>query len=38
MLRVSGDEIDREYIGEWAKRLDLDAVWEMILNRLAQPK
>src|SRR5579872_782259 len=36
MLKISGDEIDRAYIGEWSERLDLDAIWKSILTRLAQ--
>jgi hypothetical protein len=36
ILKISGDEIDREYISEWAERLDLNAIWEMILSRVDQ--
>ncbi len=34
MLKVSGDEIDRAYISEWADRLDLGNIWKSILTRL----
>jgi len=34
MLQVSGSEIDREYIEEWAERLELGEIWQMILTRL----
>ncbi len=34
MLKVSGDEIDQAYIAEWAERLGLRDIWEMIQQRL----
>jgi hypothetical protein len=34
ILKVSGGEINRAYIDEWAQRLDLIEVWESIQNRL----
>ena len=34
MLKVSGEEIDREYISDWAERLGLKEIWETILHRL----
>lgn len=37
MLKVSGDEIDRAYIAEWADRLGLREMWEMIQRRVAEP-
>jgi hypothetical protein len=36
MLKVSGDEIDRAYISEWAERLDLGEIWKSILRRIGQ--
>ena len=36
MLQVSSSEIDREYIEEWAERLELNEIWQMILTRLGQ--
>jgi hypothetical protein len=35
MLCVSGDQINREYIGDWSNRLGLTAVWQAVLKRLA---
>ena len=37
MLRISGDEIDREYIRDWSNRLELSAVWQAVLVRLGEP-
>ena len=34
ILRVSGIKIDREYILDWAQRLNLSEIWQMILTRL----
>jgi hypothetical protein len=34
ILRISGSKIDREYILDWALRLDLGEIWQMILTRL----
>ncbi len=34
MLKVSGEEIDEAYIVEWADRLGLRSIWEMIRHRL----
>lgn len=34
MLKVSGEEIDEAYIVEWADRLGLRSIWEMIQHRL----
>ncbi len=34
MLRVSGEEIDREYVSRWAKELQVQDVWEAVLKRL----
>jgi hypothetical protein len=36
MLRISGDEIDREYIRDWSNRLGLNAVWQAVLTRLGE--
>jgi len=36
MLKVSGDEIDRAYIVEWADRLGLRDIWDMIQRRLEE--
>lgn len=34
MLKVSGDIIDREYIGKWARELDVLDIWQAILQRV----
>lgn len=34
VLEVSGEEIDRVYIREWAERLGLTEIWEAVLRRL----
>lgn len=34
MLEVSGDEIDRGYVEEWAERLGVAEIWRAILQRL----
>jgi hypothetical protein len=36
MLRISGGEIDREYISDWTERLGLETIWNAILTRLNQ--
>jgi len=33
MLRVSGPEIDTRYIGDWAKRLSVEGVWQAVRER-----
>jgi hypothetical protein len=37
MLRISAAEIDESYIAEWADRLGLRPIWEMIQQRLKGP-
>ena len=34
MLKVSGEEIDQAYIAEWADRLELRQIWDMIRQRM----
>jgi hypothetical protein len=34
MMRVSGAQIDRDYIGRWAASLNLMEIWKAILGRL----
>ncbi len=36
ILKVSGDEIDRTYIDQWARRLDLNEIWKAIQERLRE--
>ncbi len=35
VLRVQGKHIDRDYIAEWAARLDLTSIWNSILEQEA---
>lgn len=37
ILKISGDEVDRAYVSEWAERLEVTDVWEAVLQRLEQP-
>ncbi|HEX5647556.1 MAG TPA: hypothetical protein VFX56_11345 [Nitrospira sp.] len=37
MLTISGPEIDQAYIAEWADRLGLRRIWDMIQERLKHP-
>lgn len=34
MLRVSGNDVDREYVTRWADRLGLDGLWKQVLDGL----
>jgi hypothetical protein len=34
IFKVSGESLDQEYISQWASRLDLDEIWDMVKNRL----
>lgn len=36
ILKVSGEEIDRTYIDQWARRLDLNEIWEAIQERFRE--
>ncbi len=36
VIKVTGDELDRSYIKEWVRRLDLEVVWRQVLERLEQ--
>ncbi len=36
ILRISGDEVDRGYISEWATRLNLTDIWESVQARLSK--
>ncbi len=36
ILKISGDEVDRDYISEWSKRLELTEIWNAILKRLGE--
>jgi hypothetical protein len=34
ILRMSDDKVDRNYISDWAEKLDVAEVWQAVLNRL----
>ena len=36
VLKISGSKVDREYIADWASKLDLESIWKAILDRLEQ--
>lgn len=36
VLKIQGDRIDRQYIAEWADRLAVRDVWELILAQVGQ--
>jgi len=36
ILKISEDSVDRDYITDWAKRLDLTEIWDAIQERLNQ--
>lgn len=36
ILRVSGEHVDRSYVGEWSRRLGLAEIWRSVLRRLGQ--
>jgi hypothetical protein len=33
VLRISGDNVDRAYIADWARQLGLERIWQAILDR-----
>jgi hypothetical protein len=34
ILKVSGEEVDREYVREWARKLGVEEIWDAIERRL----
>ena len=36
ILKVSGDAVDRDYISDWARRLELTEIWDAIQGRLTE--
>jgi hypothetical protein len=36
IIKISGDELDMQYIAEWAERLGLTEIWGAVKNRLAE--
>lgn len=38
ILKISGDEIDQNYISHWAERLGLTDIWEAVRRRLKEDR
>ena len=36
ILKISGEQVDRQYVAQWAGQLGVDDVWQAILRRLEQ--
>ncbi len=36
ILRISGEEVDRDYVVQWAEKLDMMDVWRAVLRRMAK--
>ena len=36
ILKISKDRVDRDYISDWAKRLNLTEIWDAIRKRLGE--
>jgi hypothetical protein len=36
ILKISGGAIDREYVSDWAKRLELTEIWKAVLRRIKE--
>ena len=36
ILKVSGQSVDRAYIADWARKLDVVEIWEAILRRVGE--
>jgi len=36
ILKISGNEVDRDYILDWARRLELSEIWEAVLKRVEE--
>jgi hypothetical protein len=34
VLKIQGDKIDRQYVAEWAGRLGVAEVWELVVQRV----
>jgi hypothetical protein len=37
ILRVSGDEVDRAYIDQWANELEVNEIWQAVQRRVERP-
>jgi hypothetical protein len=38
IIKISGSEIDRSYIGNWAEKLDVADIWNLVVRRLNKPE
>ena len=38
IIKISGSEIDRSYIENWAEKLDLADIWNLVVKRLNKPE
>ena len=36
ILKISGERVDRDYISEWEKRLDLTEIWDAVQERIRE--
>jgi hypothetical protein len=36
ILKISGPEVDKDYITLWAEKLDLMDIWNLILNKIGE--
>lgn len=37
ILKISGAEIDRQYIYGWAKKMDLSEIWDLVIQEIDSP-
>jgi hypothetical protein len=37
VLKISGDHLDRDYMAEWAERMETSEIWQEILTRSTEP-
>jgi hypothetical protein len=38
ILKISAEDVDQEYVSEWAQRLELTEIWEAVLKRLREKR
>lgn len=36
ILKISGEQVDQSYVSDWAQKLGLDDIWNLILQRLGR--
>jgi hypothetical protein len=37
ILKISGAEIDRQYIYDWSMKLDLSEIWDLVIQKIDSP-